>query len=157
MQTWAGGSTGKAENALTKGPIDNVDYNITLMWVIQDQEPSAGVPTPVSTPMMFVVTVGSMQELAVVVALVVSINVAENFGSLLFCYILFFRLRHNNWSSSELTMQGCVLHSPSDKIRITSILVECQCMLLAQCIACRTGNRVQREIKTREKKIGACA
>lgn len=144
MQTWAGGSTGKAENALTKGPIDNVDYNITLMWVIQDQELSAGVPTPVSTPLVFVVTVGSI-ELAVAVALVVSINIAENFWSLLFCYILFFRLRHNNWSSSELTMQGCVLHSPSDKIRITSILVGCWCMLLAQCIVCRTGNRVQRE------------
>lgn len=43
-----------------------------------------------------------VQELAVAVAFVVGINITEIFGSLVFCYILFFRLRHD---SSNLTMQ----------------------------------------------------
>lgn len=120
MQTWAGGSTGKAENALTKGPIDNVDYNITLMWVIQDQELSAGVPTSVSTPLVFVVTVGSMQELAVVVALVVGINIAENFGSMLFCYIFLFSSGTTTGAAPSWPCRAeCSTHPP---IKFASLL-----------------------------------
>lgn len=147
MQTWAGGSTGKAENALTKGPIDNVDYNITLMWVIQDQELSAGVyPSGVRGNRGVHAGACSCRSTRS------WYKYSRKFWEHVILLYIFFQLRHDNWSSSELTMQGWVLHSPSDKIRITSILVGCRCMLLAQCIACRTGNRVQREIKTYAKK-----